>query len=164
MHPYWFGVSLWFEEMLNLSSSLEPCRCQSCRILWKYNKRHKMCLFVCAVMTFQFLMQQSHHSWWQAVPWTSSSFWYRAAMFSPPFLPDFVGQIQTSVDPATCTIRLSLIELRIFSAFKDHSVPYKDKWKGVQAVNLFRFTFFPTSFLQLLDHSGFEILAGAATL
>lgn len=42
-------------------------------------------------------------------------------------LPPFVGQIQASVDPATCTIRLSLIELRIFTASKNHSVPYEDK-------------------------------------
>lgn len=42
-------------------------------------------------------------------------------------LPPFVGQIEASVDPATCTIRLSLIELRIFSASKNRSVPYEDK-------------------------------------
>ena len=68
-------------------------------------------------------------------------------------LPPFVGQIQASVNPATCTIRLSLTELRIFSASKYHSLPYEDKWKGVQAVNLLRFTFLPSGFLQLLDHS-----------
>lgn len=42
-------------------------------------------------------------------------------------LPDFVGQFQASVNSAMCTIRLSLTELRMFSASKNHSVPYKDK-------------------------------------
>lgn len=124
----------------------------------------KMCLFVYAVVVFLFLRQQSHHTWWQAMPGTSSPLWFRAAVFSPPFFPDFVGQIEASVNTATCTIRLSLIEPRIFSASKNHSVPYKDKWKGVQAVNLLRFTFLPSSFLQLRDHSWFEILAGTTSL
>lgn len=102
----------------------------------------KMCLFVRAVVVFLFLMQQSHHTWWQAMPGTSSSLWYRAAMFSLPSFPDFVGQIEASVNTATCTIRLSLTESRMFSASRNHSVPYEHKWKGVQAVNLLRFTFF----------------------
>lgn len=120
------------------------------------------CASSSATVRVRFMMLQSHPTRWQAMPWTRSSLWRSCNfLFS---LPPFVGQIEASVDPATCTIRLSLIELRIFSASKNRSVPYEDKWKGVQAVNLLRCTFLPSGFLQLLDHRWFEILAGTAWL
>lgn len=41
----WFGVSLHFEEMLKLQSSLQPCRPQLCQTMLQ--EHHKMCLLQC---------------------------------------------------------------------------------------------------------------------
>lgn len=116
------------------------------------------------MVTFQFLMQPSQHTWWQTMPWTSRSLWCISVKLFPPSLPDFVRRIQPSVSSATCATRFSLTKLRIFSSSKNHAVSYEGKWKGVQAVNLLRFTFLSRSFLQLLAHSHSEVLAGAVSL
>lgn len=42
-------------------------------------------------------------------------------------LPDFVGQIQASINSATCTVSFGLTKLRIFSSSKNQSVPYEGK-------------------------------------
>lgn len=130
-HILIWGLLVIWGEVESLFQSLEHCRCQLCHILlWKL---HKICLCTC----------HGGISVCDAVKplCLMAGCTLNIQLFVISLSP-WLCRTNPSINPATCTISLGLTELRIFDASKNHSVPYKDKWKGVQAVNLLRFTFF----------------------